>query len=123
MSDGLNDMAALIKAAYEPYIKQALSAEPLFRPDPEWKAQQQAKRERHAAENLERWQWVADRVDGMEVLPTLVRLHKPQGADRDWQEGYCDDCFYMVSGHEYDMEPWPCSTFVEIEKWVKNRGW
>jgi len=38
-------------------------------------------------------------------------------------DGYdesCQGCRQEVSGYEYDMEPWPCATFLAIEAAVNE---
>lgn len=72
--------------------------------------------ERKAAQaaRVARWDHAhACAMDQPVALLDVLALHDPES------HGYgCSGCAAEVSGYEYDMEEWPCQTFLIIEKAV-----
>jgi len=139
VNDGISN---LIRNAYTPYIRQtmvwAMQGAGASKEDidkvragwAEWDAlpeEEKQRREKQRAEeaeasraalheaNVDRW----ENVRGAAYIqnPTLwevAKMHEPTRQYRDYDE--CQACKAEVSGYEYDMEEWPCATFITIEK-------
>lgn len=121
MSDtsGLDAIADLIKQAYEPYIAASLKPHSLFTPDP---AVVERKRRQHGerkTRNRARWQKVRDWAYDQPVID-LVALHEPD--DYTEYQRACQGCQSEVSGYEYDIEDWPCQSFLIMEKAMVDRS-
>lgn len=66
-------------------------------------------------ENVNRWQAVCMEAGAdSRVLAKVAGFHQPVRQYRDYDE--CEACKQEVSGYEYDMDEWPCATFLLIEE-------
>lgn len=66
-------------------------------------------------ENVNRWQAVCmEAGTDSRVLAKVAGFHQPVRQYRDYDE--CEACKQEVSGYEYDMDEWPCATFLLIEE-------
>lgn len=112
MSEPNQATVQLVQRAYDDYVKWALEDGPLFKPlTDEEREERRQRRLEEVKPRIERWARVKANTGG--VLRQVVSLHEPsQGLYDD----SCSGCAATVSGYDYECQPWPCATFLTIER-------